>query len=399
MKPKFTICRLGAQEKVDKIDSIIKPDDLKKICLELTGDSSYEVVWVEQRIKGKLFKLETSDYNYYITYTPKSVEGRNSYIQSIPTALSEYLQQSLNEKNKKHQFCLYLTPTNDNNKTKYHQLIYRLLATIGVRFINTEELNGLNIDKYKNVRDLISDREKNRSKNRANQSSYITDEGSHYHIYGKTFGANEKETSILCYALCSVADKPIRLFQITDNNSTTISKKDLETINLFANNLKNTQIDILDDSYTFDTTETKTTNEENLRNPRFIFNLLEKTNGQKCCSLCHCKIESIVQGAHIYPIYAIKQRTDLTIEEKLEMATDKNNGIWLCENHHKLFDRGLIKFKNGELEYNNNKLTDSDKEFIEKISLCKKIETDYYTQEMQTYFKHREEFYQSENYY
>ena len=181
---------------------------------------------------------------------------------------------------------------------------------------------------------------------------------------------------MLCLALCRISDKTIRLFQISDNDSEYLSDKDIESITFFAKNFGRAKIEVLNDTYDF----------------------RENDERHKCCSLCHCKIESIIQGAHIYPVYAIKQRLDLPFSERLRMATDQNNGLWLCENHHKLFDRGLIKFEDGRLQVL-PKLTDSDVAFVEKISPYKSIQSDYYTPAMAKYFEMREEFYRAEKIY
>lgn len=402
MKPKFTICKLGAQAKVANVDTIITYADLSKICNKLTGKTQFEVKWVDERIKGKMFTLETDTHIFYITYTPKDVGGRNSYLQSVPTAFGIYLNEFVSSE-KVCQFCLYFTPFRGENQTRYHQLMYRLLISMGVNFINADEgLRGLNLEGYSTVRELIIDRESNRSRNSYNQSSYITDEGISYHVYGKTFGANQKETTMLCLALCRISDKPIRLFQISDNDSEFLSDKDIESIKIFANKFGRVEIEVLNDTYEFteeqEQTLVSTPPTESLRSPRFIFNLLEKTGGHKCCELCHCEIESIIQGAHIYPVYAIKQRFDLSFSERLRMATDKNNGLWLCENHHKLFDRGLIKFENGKLQVL-SKLDNPDVDFVNRISPYKKIQDEYYTPAMANYFEMRDKFYRSEKIY
>lgn len=402
MKPRFTIHRLGAQAKVANVDTIITDSDLLKICKKLTGQTQFEVRWVDKRITGKLFTLETDTQIFYITYTPKEVNGRNSYLQCVPTAFGIYLNESVSSQ-KRCQFCLYFTPFRGENQTRYHQLMYRLLISMGVNFINADEgLRGLTIEEYSSVREMIIDRNSNRSRNVGNQSTYITDEGITYHIYGKTFGANQKETTLLCFALCKISDKPIRLFQISDNASEYLSDRDIESIKLFATHFGRAKIEILNDTYDFTEDESltfvPTPPEESLRSPRFIFNLLEKTGGHKCCELCHCEIESIIQGAHIYPVYAIKQRLDLPFSERLRMATDQNNGLWLCENHHKLFDRGLIKFEDGKLRVM-SKLTETDVAFVERISPYKNIRGDYYTPAMADYFAKRDEFYRAEKIY
>ena len=84
--------------------------------------------------------------------------------------------------------------------------------------------------------------------------------------------------------------------------------------------------------------------------------------------LCNCEIPEIIQGAHIWPVSNIKKRDNLTIDEKLKYATDGENGIWLCENHHKLFDENIIVLKsNGNVEYREN-LTEKQIEFLKEIT-------------------------------
>ena len=401
MTPKFTICRLGAQDKVENVDKIITRQNLTAICCELTGQVQFDVHWLDERIKGKMFTFETDEVVYFITYTPKIVGGRNSYLQSVPTAFGMFLSAMQNAK-KRSEFCLYFsTPFSGNNQTRYHQLIYKLLLSMHVRFLNiTNGLKGLQLKGYNDVLQLIEDREQNRGRNSGNQSSYITDEGNSYHIYGKTFGANQKETTMLCTALCSISDKPLKLFQIADNDSEYLSSADIQAIGFYADRFGKHKIDILDDTYEFDEDKDDYTKpdsiDDTLRSPRFIYNLLRKSGGHKKCALCGCEIDSIVQGAHIYPVCAIKRRSDLQYSEKLEMATDENNGLWLCENHHKLFDRGLIRFEQGKMIIS-DKLDDEDKKFIEISTPTQEIMP--YTDCMSNYFAKRDEFYHAEKIY
>lgn len=103
-------------------------------------------------------------------------------------------------------------------------------------------------------------------------------------------------------------------------------------------------------------------------------------------------LPSIIQGAHIHPVAAIKKRKDLTYQKRLELATDKDNGLWLCENHHKLFDRALIYFTHGKVLYNNT-LDDSSIAFINKITTESTLSDTIYNARMQEFFSLREEAY------
>lgn len=393
MKPIFKINRYGAQSRAANLDEFITTDILDDICNRLLGTKTYDVYWINERNQGKLLKLETDDKLFYITYTPNVVGGRNSYLQSVPTAFSRYLSEK-GELEKECLFNLYFLPFEGYNDTNYHQLMYKLLKTIGVNFINADVgLKGLNIEKYNNVRDLILDRNSNSSRNNRNESTYIVDDGYCYSIYGKTFGANQKETSLLCFALMRISDKPIRLFQIYDNDSCKLSDSDLEAIRSYQDFFECVGIEVLDDTYIFpEDKHTKKTSVENLRSPRFIYNLLKKTNGHKECTLCDCHIEAIIQGAHIYPIEAIKIENESSFEDKLAKAVDGDNGLWLCENHHKLFDRGLLSFQQGKILLS-SQLDPKDLNYIKHITLKDSISEERFNLNMKQYFDLREKFY------
>lgn len=81
---------------------------------------------------------------------------------------------------------------------------------------------------------------------------------------------------------------------------------------------------------------TKRTVEKWNRDARFRNQVLEAYGKQ--CAICRCKEEKILEAAHIKPVY--------------EGGSDeKENGICLCRNHHRMFDERLIKidFENLEL--------------------------------------------------
>lgn len=111
-------------------------------------------------------------------------------------------------------------------------------------------------------------------------------------------------------------------------------------------------IDIITSDLTLEREEFETN--DSLRSPTYIYNLLEKL-GEKQCSLCGCKIPQIIQGAHIWPVASIKKTSNLNIDTKISHAIDGDNGLWLCNNHHKLFDINILYISNdGRLKYKTN---------------------------------------------
>lgn len=385
MKPKFRINRLGAQDKSPTYDTFLTTEILKDICLKTCSTDDFEVVWIESRNKGRLITLETDDTINYINLSQTgNIRGRNYQVQSVPTALSIFLQEEQSNK-KKSVFWFYFLPFQGDNETKYMLFFYRVMMTVGIKFLNPDYgLEHTILASYSSVKELIYARNKLKTFNSGNNSTYITDEGDCYHIYGKTFGANQKETTLLCFAMSAITDKPIKLFQIIDNDSTAISEQDKEAIKKYSIAHGHQSIEVLDDSCQFDN-DISDQIRDNLRSPKFIYNLLTKFGGEKKCVLCECKIDRLIQAAHIYPVADIRRRSDLNFDSKLRLAIDADNGIWLCENHHKLFDSGIIWFEEGRLCIS-NKLNNDDFAFVKQVTTIKQIEPRYINERMLAFF-------------
>lgn len=56
--------------------------------------------------------------------------------------------------------------------------------------------------------------------------------------------------------------------------------------------------------------------------------------------------DTIQLVTHIFPVAAIRRMDSIPLEKRLELAIDGDNGLWLCENHHNMFDEGMISFDN-----------------------------------------------------
>lgn len=264
-----------------------------------------------------------------------------------------------------------------------------MLLTIGVKVIDLTEYNlDRNIRSFSSIEDMIRTRQASKRAN--NNPTFFTDEGEKYHLYGKTFGANGKETALLCYAMMKISNKPIRLFQILDNGESSLSGEDVQAFAHFASIYCTPSMDILDDTYEIDEFTSQAypdTSSLQLRQPRFIYNLLEKTNGEKKCALCDCKISPLIQAAHIYSVADIKKNGSLTDDEKVRMATDGNNGMWLCMHHHKLFDSAILKISPNGISY--IRTDEADSKFIEHSLKEQGLPTIYLNTESRKYFSMR----------
>ncbi len=390
-RPYFTIDNIGAQEGSPSYDTFLTPDILKDISRRLYNIEEYDVEWRNQGNKGRSITCECDGKIAFINLSQYgNVNGRNSYFQSVSTAIGQYMEyREKNLTNKNVSFYFYFLPHTGNNETSYHRFQYRIMKTAGITFLNEDAGLEKCINPFTDVTDIINERNKLKERNHNKNSTYITDEGDYYHIYGKTFGANVKETVLLCLAISKIADKPIKLFQIEDNKTKYLNKNDIETINKFSSINESEPIEILDESYSFDDIN------DNLRTPKFFYNMLEKY-GPKKCALCGCNIDSVIEGAHIYPIASIR-RSNLPDEEKHRLASEADNGIWLCQNHHRLFDKGLIWFDQEGNYHIVRKVSKDSVEYIKKITTKDKIEPSYMNDEMRSNLQRRSEVKQYSN--
>lgn len=389
VKAVFRVNNLGAQSNSQNYDEILTEDIFADIAKRLYDVDDFEIIWKNERNVGRLITCEFKNKKAFINLSQSGhVVGRNYYFQSVCTAVGQYIQAQLESKKELLSFYFYFLPFSGENQTDYHKFQYRVMTTAGIKFLNPDfGFHNFSPTPFNTVKDIITHRNDLRGRNSGNKSTYITDEGDCYNMYGKTFGANQKETTLMCLALSAITDKPIKLFQILDNDSKKLSDNDINTINEFDKINCSHGFTILDDSFEFDNDPSDTIT-DNLRSPKFIYNLLNKYNGTKKCALCGCKIESIIQAAHILPVANIRRRTDLSQTKKIELATDKDNGIWLCENHHKMFDRGLIWFEEGKVCIIDD-IDSEDALFIKKITTIQEIEPCYINDRMLAFFDMR----------
>ncbi|MCQ2578253.1 MAG: HNH endonuclease [Treponema sp.] len=377
----FSIERRAAQDSSPSFDSFITDNILRDIAKRIFNTERYTLEWIEQRNVGRTIICSYNSKIAFVTLSPfGKIQGRNYFFQSIPTSFGRYVSYIRDNKVSEASFYFYFLPLEGNIKTDYYKFMFKLMQTASIKLLNADVALGNYIpQQFFSVKEIIKARNVARLQNSANNSTYVTDEGDEYHIYGKTFGANSKETVLLCIAMSFVSEKPIKLFQILDNDSETLTSNDISTIKTVNSNL----IEIIDDSYTFDNDVPGAENQDKLRSPRFIYNLFVKY-GNKKCVLCDCSVECIIQGAHIYSISSIRKNTKLNLEEKQKMAIDGDNGLWLCENHHKLFDTDTIWFDESNLSIS-TRLNQAEIDFINQITPYKKLKSEIFTEKTQEY--------------
>ncbi len=370
----------------------VTPDVLQDVCFKITGEKDFEYLYVGNDFtnnelsatynKGRLAILYYKDVVNFITFSEENINGRNSSVQSVATAFNIYFNCNSLTKN----LFYYFLVKNGNIETSYHKFIYRLMKTVGFNFLNSQEYLTDTIEPFTSIPDLMLMRRTNSGRNQSNNPTYLTKSSSqNIDLYGKTYGASKYETSLLCYAISELAkikNQTVTLYEVTEGNLRILPKSSRDVIQKMGN-IQIVQSDFALERNSFD-------QNDSLRSPRYIYNLLDRL-GKKKCAFCGCEIPEIIHGAHILPVAYIKKYSNLSLEQKLQMATDGNNGLWLCENHHKLFDEHIIDIAYDGKILISEYLSNSNKMFVQKITTKNNIDKNIMTEQFTQYLAKRKE--------
>ena len=385
-KPHFII-KNKFQKRSELYSDILTTDILKDVCERVTGCRKYTCEFDDTGYnEGRLAIIKYKGRINFISFSENRVEGRNSSFQSFPTALVRYHQ----EKNINKKIFFYFLLSSGNYETPYFNFIYRLMKTAGVGFLNEDEFLTSEILPFTAVDDIITSRDMNRGRNRSNQSTYLTrGSDNEIQIYGKTYGANKYETTLLCLALSKITTTQIQLYEIREGNLRILPAPARDVITSLG------KISIISTDLTMERREFE--ENDSLRSPQYIFNLLERL-GPKKCAFCNCEIPQLIEGAHIWPVAHIKRESNLSQVQKLKKAIDGNNGIWLCQNHHKLLDFHILVISNsGELKIQPD-LDETSYDYIKNITITNQIPVTVLTSQFIGYLEKRNRAFQDSHY-
>lgn len=327
--------RPDAQKTPGLYDRILTEEILRDICVRVTGQADFSVIRDTSAYnKGRLVTIEYGGLKSFVSLSEVSVEGRNQSVQSIPTAINLYYADS----NPNKRLYYYFMPHNGNYFTDYHLLYFRLLKTAGVVFLNLLDYYPADINAFEDVDEVIDERNDNRENNKSNNSSFVSKTSDKVQIYAKTYGASKYESTLLAIAVAAITDRPIDLYNICEQNLTRLPQSSLNTLNALGN------ISIHDTSITLEKRVfiSQARNNE-FRSPIYQRNLLQRL-GRKHCALCGCGIAEIIQGAHVWGVAEIARDDHFSDDRKFDHAISGENGLWLCQNHHKLFDSHYLSF-------------------------------------------------------
>lgn len=372
--------RPDAQKTPGLYDRILTKEILRDICARVTGQDDFSVIRDTSTYnKGRLITIEYGGIKSFVSLSEVSVEGRNQSVQSIPTAINLYYAD--NNPNK--GLYYYFMPHNGNYFTDYHLLYFRLLKTAGVIFLNLLDYYPAGINAFESIDELVDERNDNRETNRSNNSSFILKTSDKVQIYAKTYGASKYESTLLAIAAAAITDRPIDLYNICEQDLTRLPQSSLNTINAMGN------ISIHDTSITSEkrTFISQAGNNE-FRSPIYQRNLLQRL-GRKHCALCGCEIAEIIQGAHVWGVAEIARDDHFSDDMKFDHAINGENGLWLCQNHHKLFDSHYLSFNmDGHVLIPSN-LRAEDGQFIRAITESESLGYQIMTDNFKWYLSQR----------
>ena len=361
----------GSYRFSDILDDVV----LQDVCYRITGRHEYTICFDDNSYnKGRLALIEYNDTITYVSFSEHGkVEGRNSFFQSLTTALISFYS----DPHIKKRMAFYFLPSITGSfEGSYFRFMYRLMATNGVEFLNADLFLENTIIEFASIDDIIAIRSVNRERNTGNNSTYITRTVKDItQIYGKTYGASKKETTLLCLTAARLS-KHVEMYEICEQNLSCLPVPDADAIKRMGN------VEIIPTNRTMERKPFEA--DTNYLSPTFIYNLFQKFN-LKECAFCECSIPEIIAGAHIWPVADIKRTDRMSEDEKWLSATDGENGLWLCHNHHKLFDEGLVSITNsGKIVYS-NELNETNKSFIRKTTTKNSIPSFAFTDLFEKY--------------
>lgn len=338
-----------------EIESDISKITLEKILSYLNLQKfSYQII--QENRKGRFIRININKKNVYIILSRLEADGRNSFLnQYIATAISGIDETKKTDEDLVYVYLLYTGP---KAKTPYMIDTYRMLKNLEISILNEDRLDVNLIRPYQNLSEWKSQRENRRAYNRANNSTYVLEDEDKYYIYGKSFGANGKETTLISIVVSQIAKiekKSAHLYQVEDNSSKEITFRDRELLIKYGVIIEGDLIE------KFIEQKSSSIHQTSRNQALFQYNLLNKYGAKKCI-ICSNSIEETIIASHIHRITDI-DNSDLPWEEKCEQAIDSENGFWLCANHDKLFENGLIYFKSDILFVSNH-----ISEFVESIN-------------------------------
>lgn len=369
-------------------------DGVLKYIIGVSNTNYDEDIRAERQITGR--KNAYGKDNYHA----------NTYmIQGINKIFTRYFDLKQEYPNLKLYFYLLDTDkTYPHNK--FNLFSYRELATLGFDILNIDKVNFKEFNEYgfrpnsnytniayPSFNKLMNDKLAISARNSGNIPAYLqcveTEEAdgtisTEKYIYKfKSLGAQSYDSGITMWALDVLAKREhknleflltLEHYGFRKNNSGVKITKDLtgpvkdllSHVGISIN--YETDEEILQEHNRMLSAFEKAKKNNELRNQTLFRNNLRAKGIQTKCAICGCDIENILEAAHLWGVSQIKDESGKIINKVLQihcmhdlidlsnpycndmfykryvLANSGDNGVWLCSNHHGMFDSNLYCF-------------------------------------------------------
>lgn len=334
------------------------------------GNTNYEIIEETRGYNtGQYIKLQYNEVIKYICLSGEdSTASRNSFIlQNFPTAYQHYLMDDGENK----EFEYYIRDTKSPHPA-YTIFAYKVLLTAKIKILNLDRVVPSDNVNYLDHRTPFLDfkqmrkfRLDSQQRNSSNNSTLFEETEEEISVYGKSYGANGRETTVICLALKELVELPIKVYNVNETDPTHLASVD--PANKYIFDYYGIEVD--SESIDFESTDVNVIAKRNSK--KYHYNLLQKFHEKKCY-LCGCDMENLIIGSHIHRVTDILH-SNLSQAEKQKMIVDGDNGFWLCANHDKMFEYGLIYFNDDEMEIKKELSAEQKEYIIESTFYLRKI--------------------------
>lgn len=370
-------------------------DDQIKYIIGLSNTNYDEDIRQERRKTGRNDVYGSDGYH------------ANTYLlQGINKIFDSYFESKKTNENVKLFFYL-LDTDRTYPSNKFNLFTYRLFSTLGFDVLNLDCISFDEFKDYgfypnaqysniayQSFNKLMNDKLAISSKNTSNIPSYLkcveevmsdgTISTEKYIYTFKTLGAQGYDSFLMMWTLSYLAKKehknleflfsterygfrvPNRTVKVTKELTGPV-KKLLTEVGIsihFA-----TSDEILQEYERDEDQFLRAKKNNDIRNQLLFRNNIRSKGIQTKCAICGCEIESLLEAAHIWGIAEIKDEngriinkivTSTALKDLIDpnspykddifykryvLANSGDNGIWLCKNHHGLFDKHYYCFE------------------------------------------------------
>lgn len=329
--------------KTSNID-ILTVEKISDIVNLLTGNPIYDTPTSEDRNTGQYIKVITDDGAvHYVCYSNFNSSRNTRTIQPFPPAYIAYFADPATHKD----ISVYIVAKDTTDRSESAKFLYKCFATINTRVLNYQQLFVEEQTPFKNYTEMKRMKVALSEYNEGNNPSYFTDDENQISLFAKVDGVNARESFILALVLDELAGQKVVVYPVYKQNTDNFTQSELNTLKLSGINIG----ERINTVSTADINVNLAQTDEVLRDtPKFHYNLLKKFGESKRCYLCGCDVEHLIIGSHIERVTDIKRSADYTDEEKKIRVVDGDNGLWLCANHDKMFEFGIIYFENSVMK-------------------------------------------------